>query len=38
MPIYTLEPPQYRYCVLRDGALYSRIYEVPLPQQGRLDI
>jgi 3',5'-cyclic AMP phosphodiesterase CpdA len=37
-PAYTLEPPQYRYCVVRNGELASRIYEVPLPQQGRLDI
>lgn len=38
MPAYTLEPPQYRFCTVRNGALFTRIHEVPLPQQGRLDI
>ena len=37
-PSYTLEPPQYRFLVVRNGELVSRIYEVPLPQQGQLDI
>lgn len=37
-PSYTLEPPQYRLLVVRNGELASHIYEVPLPQQGQLEI
>jgi 3',5'-cyclic AMP phosphodiesterase CpdA len=37
-PAFTLEPPQYRFLTVQNCELVSRIYEVPLPQHGQLDI